>query len=185
MKAPVKLPFWLSATVLVTVLLLLTLSGWGVPLKWIATGEIFRRKFTYVWSGIGDSFNAGVGKMVVVSVILFAVFAGVVGVLKWFTARLNRIEKGVFRILIVLLGLFPLSAAATAFVMVVRLTLDMGTTPNRLMGLGCTAGGIMVISGCLWLFLRFQRRPGAEQHPGGGKRTRGEMIATNNKAEAG
>ena len=147
---------------MVIVLLFLTLSGWGLPMKWIATGEIFRRKFTYVWSGIGDSFNAGVAKMVLVSVLLFAVFAGVVGVLRWFTAGLNRIERGVFRVLIVLLGLFPLSAAATAFVMVVRLTLDMGTTPNRLMGLGCTAGGVMVISGCLWLFLRFQRKPGAE-----------------------
>lgn len=183
MKAPVKVPFWLSTTVMVMVLLFLTLSRWGLPMKWIATGEIFRRKFTYVWSGIGDSFNAAVGKMVLLSVLLFAVFAGVVGVLRWFTAGLNGVEKGVFRILIVLLGLFPLSAAATAFVMVVRLTLDMGTTLNRLIGLGCTAGGIMVILGCLWLFLRFQRKPGAEPHPGGEKRTRGEVIATN-KAEA-
>jgi hypothetical protein len=159
MKAPVKVPFWLSTTVMVIVLLFLTLSGWGLPMKWIATGEIFRRKFTYVWSGIGDSFNAGVAKMVLVSVLLFAVFTGVVGVLKWFTAALNGVERSVFRILIVLLSLFPLSAAATAFVMVVRLTLDMGATPKRLLGLAFTAGGIMVISSCLWVFLRFPTTP--------------------------
>ncbi len=158
-KAPVKVPFWLSTAVMMIVLLFLTLSGWGLPMKWIATGEIFRRKFTYVWSGIGDSFNAGVAKMVLVSVLLFAVFAAVVGVLRWFTAALNGVERNVFRILIVLLSLFPLSAAATAFVMVVRLTLDMGTTPKRLLGLAFTAGGIMVVSGCLWLFSRFPRRP--------------------------
>ncbi len=163
---------------MVLVLSLLALTGWGVPMKWIATGEIFRRKFTYVWSGIGDSFNAAVGKMVLASVFLFAVFAGVVGMLKWFTAGLNRIERGVFRILIVLLGLFPLSAAAIAFVMVVRLTLDMGTTPKRLLGLGCTAGGIMVISGWLWLLLRFQRKPGTETDAAPNRRPPSHLSTT-------
>ncbi len=162
MKALVKVTFWLSATVMVTVLMLLMRSGWGLPIKWIATGEILRRKFTYVWSGIGDSFNAAVGKMVLLSVILFTVFAGVVGLLRWFTGGLNGIEKGVFRVLTVFLGLFPLGAAVTAFVMILRLTLDMGPTPNRLIGLGCSAVGILLILACLWLLLRFQTKPGAE-----------------------
>ena len=165
MKTPFKVPFWLSTTVMVVVLLYWTLSGWFLPVRWISTGEVFWRKFTYVYSaysGGGDSFNVAVNKMGLVCMILFFAFVSVVGALRWLTAELSRIERCVFRILSALLGLFPLSAAAVAFVMIGRLTLDMGITPRRLFGLGCAVGAVVVVSVCLWLFLRFWNKPGAE-----------------------
>ena len=165
MKTPLKVPFRLSATILVLAWSYLAFGGWLQPARFLITGEVFWCKFDYVLSPdeVGDGFNVGVARMLLVSLISFCVFVGVVGLLRWFTAELSRVERSIFRVLFVLLGLFPLSAIAVAFVMILRLVLDMGATSKRLAGLGCAAGAAVVVLGCLWLFLKLREKPGAEQ----------------------
>jgi hypothetical protein len=166
MKTPLKVPFWLSATILVLAWSYLAFGGWLLPVRWLVSGEVFRRKFDYVLSPdeVGDGFNVGVARMLLVSLIAFCVFVGVAGLLRWFTAELSRVERSILRVLFVLLGLLPLSAIAVAFVMILRLVLEMGATYKRLAGLGCTAGAAVVVLGCLWLFLKLREKPGAEQN---------------------
>ena len=63
MKAPFRLPFWISAGVLAAVLAWLIWQC-SKPLLWIVTGDIFREHFRYVKNGMAcDSFTCMVGKL--------------------------------------------------------------------------------------------------------------------------
>ena len=51
-----------------------------------------------------------------------------------------------------------MSAFAVALVMAGRITLDMGITPRRLLGIACAAGGILAVLAFLGVVLPFKRK---------------------------
>jgi hypothetical protein len=160
LKVPFKLPFWASSAVLVVVLVWMFLNC-SAPLEWVVTGDIFSRHFAYVdspYTTAGDSFRVGVNKMVLAALLLFSVLALTLGVLRWLSAELSRIEARVLFVLSAILGLFPISAFTAALVMVSRLTLDMGITPRRLQGVACAIGGILVVLSFLRMVLPFKHK---------------------------
>jgi len=71
-------------------------------------------------------------------------------------------KKMIFRALSLLLSLFPLSAMADAFIAVGRLTLDMGITSQRILGLGVASATILMMLLYLWIVLRFNDNESAE-----------------------
>jgi hypothetical protein len=160
MKAPIKLPFWTSVAVLMSVSVWMFLT-WSAPMERIATGDLFRRHFAYVdspYNGAGDSFRVGVNKVFLGALLLSSVLVLTVGGLRWLSTELSRIEGRLLFALSSILGLFPMSAFAVALVMVGRLTLDMGITPRRLLGIACAAGGILAVLAFLGAVLPFKRK---------------------------
>lgn len=163
MKAPFKLTFWTSTGVLAAVL------PWMIwqcskPLLWIVTGDIFRTHFRYVNDGMAcDSFNCMTVKLFFVPFILSSIVFPIVGLLRWTSPHLNSTKRMIFRALSLLLSLFPLSAMADVFIAVGRLTLDMGITPKRILGLGAVSAAIFTMLVYLWIVLQFNGYESAEQ----------------------
>lgn len=89
------------------------------------------------------------------SFILSSIVFPLVGLLRWVSPRLSHTQKMTFRALSLLVSLFPLSTMADAFIATGCLSLDMGITLKRILGMGGTLAAIFTMLVYLWIVLRF------------------------------
>jgi hypothetical protein len=133
-------------------------SGDGVPVKSFFGGHVFTAKFIYVWEGAGDSFQVGVAKMFIVSMIMTAVILPVITLCYLVTNLKTAVQKWTFFILSLALCVFPFSALGVAVVALTRYILDMGATAARVKGVAYGIFGIVFIASFLILLAKFVLR---------------------------
>jgi hypothetical protein len=130
-------------------------TGNGVPVKSFFDGYVFTSKFIYVGAGAMDSFQSGVAKMFVVSIILAAVILPVITLCYVVTNLKTAFQEWVFFILSLALCIFPFSALGIVVVALARYILDMGVTAARVKGVACGVFGIVFIATFLFLLAKF------------------------------
>ena len=130
-------------------------TGNGVPVRSLFDGYVFTAKIIYMGAGAVDSFQCGVAKMFLVSVILTAVILPVIALCYVVTNLKTAIQKWTFLILSLALCIFPLSALGITVVALTRYILDMGLTAARVKGVICGVSGILIIALFLFLLAKF------------------------------
>ena len=156
MKTKFIVPFALTMTVMLGLCWLAwKWTGNGVPVRSFFDGYVFTAKFIYMGAGAVDSFQCGVAKMSLVSVILTAVILPVIALCCVVTNLKTAVQKWTFLILSLALCIFPLSALGITVVALTRYILDMGLTSARLKGVICGVSGILFITFFLFLLAKF------------------------------
>lgn len=127
---------------------------WSVPVTSLFGGHVFTAQFTYVGAGAVDSFQCGVAKMFVASMILSAAILPGIALGGAFTRLQTTIQKRTFLFLSLVLCVFPLSALGIAVVALTRYIFDMGLTPARVKGVICGVSGILFIAAFLFFLAK-------------------------------
>jgi hypothetical protein len=100
----------------------------------IFSGEIFVRKFNYIYSGCGYSFNVGVNKMFIGSFIGAIIVIPFSLLLFLLSKPMSRKMRNICFVFYWILLSFPLLPGILASIGIFRLLLEMGFTQNRLIG---------------------------------------------------
>jgi hypothetical protein len=141
--------------------LLLLPSGWWFPVAFLWSGEVFVRDFQYIGNPAGDGFRVGVNRLFFYFVLLTVVLLLVLTLWRATAKPFARFRKGVYLVLGIAWSVLPISTALVATVMVARLTVDMGVTPMRLLGIALGVACAMVFP----LFLTLTMRTTAKNEP--------------------
>lgn len=151
--------FYAIGVVLVAVLSFLTCTDWHFPITFLCSGEVFIRDFHYVSheGGAFDSFNVAVNKMFLIFLLLAVVLLPLLGLWRTTARPFAGFRRGVYLALSAALSVFPVAAALVATVMVTRLTVDMGITQKRLVGIAVGVVCIAVVPVFLYICCRRPR----------------------------
>lgn len=131
-----RIPFAVTAVLMLAVIAWM-IWKWSVPIEWLVNGSVFRWQNKYVFPGDsagGDSFNSGVSRMILLGIMLTLASVTVNFIANGFSEFDRAWKHLAFKVLAIVLYLFPLASFGVALVMVSRLTFDMGITPMRVAG---------------------------------------------------
>jgi hypothetical protein len=158
--------FYAIGVVLVALLSFWACTDWRLPVTFLCSGEVFLQDFDYVYhSGdLFDGFNVGVNKMFAIFLLFAVVLLPLLGLWRITARPFAGFRRGVYVALSTALSVFPIATALVATVMVTRLTVDMGITQKRLVGI---AVGIVCSAAVLVFLYLCCRRPRATMHKTG------------------
>ena len=156
--------FYTIGAVLVMVLSFLTYTDWHFPITFLCSGDVFVRDFEYIYHGEAcDSFNVGVNKMFLVFFLLLFILFPSLGFWRYTARSFAGFHRVVYLSLGTALSIFPLAAALVATIMVTRLTLDMGITQKRIIGITLGIICIAVVPVCLYFLCRKSKAGGRDK----------------------
>jgi hypothetical protein len=145
--------FYAIGVVLVALLSFWVCTGWHLPVTFLCSGEVFVRHFNYVWHEDDpyDGFNSGVFKMFMVFGLFVVVLLPLLALWRITARPFAGFQRVIYLVVSAVVSVFPIAAAVVATVMVTRLTVDMGITQKRLLGIAVGVACIAVVP----LFLYF------------------------------
>jgi hypothetical protein len=163
-KITSRVPFALTLPAMSGVLGLLVWK-WSVPVESFFGGYVFIAQFIYVGGGAMDSFQCGVAKMFLVSIILTAIILPVIVLCGVVTHLKTAVQKWTFFMLSLALCVFPFSALGVVVVALTRYILDMGVTAARVKGVACGVFGIVFIASFLIFLEKFILKTHRKSYP--------------------
>ena len=137
----------------------LGMHSWHFPVTFLCSGKVFVQHFDYVYyEGYPfDSFNVGVNKVFIIFLLFAVVLLPLLGLWRITARPFAGFRRAVYLAVSAAVSVFPIAAAIVATVMVTRLTVDMGITQKRLLGITVGVVCIAVVPVCLYVFCRKPR----------------------------
>jgi len=161
------LAFYAIGVLLVTLLSFWTCTGWHTPVTFLCSGQVFAQHFDYVYyEGYPfDSFNVGIAKLSMVFLLFAAVLLPLLGLWRVTARPFAGFRRVIYLALSAALSVFPIATAAVGTIEVARLTIDMGFTQKRLLGIVVGVVCIAVIPVILYFVCRKPRATMPNQSP--------------------
>lgn len=122
------------------------------PVRYVFSGDFLASRFRLQSELAGDSYQSGIGKMIVLSGIISAIVVPVVMVVRWLTDMSKRYDKCAFIIFSSVVFIFPISCLIVALHMLYQYVWAMGITVMRWSGISFCVTAMIALCG-LWLWM--------------------------------
>jgi hypothetical protein len=149
--------FLIIGLLLATVGIYLAWNGWGLSVKFLCSGEVFMQEYKYVDDGnylCGDGFRVAINRLFIFSLLLAAMLLLVLNFWRITAHPFAGARRIIFVVLSVALSVVPLSAALVGTIMITRLTMNLGVTPMRLLGIATGMALVSVFPIFFWATFR-------------------------------
>lgn len=151
--------FIVIGVLLAAVGIYLAKAGGDVPIKFLFSGEVFVQEFKFIDDGnyvSGDGFRVAVNRVFLFSIMLTAVLLLILNVWRITAQPFAGARRIIFMTMSVAFSLVPLACALVGTIMVIRLTMNLGVTPKRLLGI---ATGMAIVSAFpIFFWATFRKR---------------------------
>ena len=123
-----------------------------MPVSYVFSGDFLESRFRLPSELAGDSYQAGITKMLICSVIISAVVIPVALAIRWIADMSKQYDKWLFIVFSLITFIFPLSCLIIALHMLLQYVWAMGMTFQRGCGVSISLIAIVAMGG-LWLWM--------------------------------